>query len=301
MSEVKRRIDLKRSVRVKGDVYEAKIYIVPDELDEGLANWFIEKGMAEEIDVEVIELGEGPKAPGMGSPIEPNRAKKILALDKFKELVGNDYVELFAPAGHGKSRLLAYIAIEAMKAGKKVLYLDCEHSLPKRIEDQLGKFYQQLDFMNLEGIINTIAAIPKGYDLVCYDSMGFPILIKFIQLNLRERGDAIAKTILLRGHLKQYAERNNALTLATNQPVSELVGMDYTNKTEREQAIKYRDPVGGKSIHIAKAVIRMDIASQTSTESVFELRAFECQDLPFDKLIATFTINEQGERLEWKI
>lgn len=218
------------------------------------------------------------------------------AYDRLVELFGNDYIEIFAPAGHGKSRLLAHVALEARRAGRKVLFLDCEHSLPGRVERELGDGYRRLDFMNLDGIIGQIAGLPKGLDLVCYDSVGFPVLIKFVSMSLRERGDAIAKTILLRGHLKHYAETNGALALGANQPVSELYGM-----THELGDLEHRPPVGGKSIHIAKAVLRMGVERQTERESVFELRAFECQDLPFNKLLATFTVSDRGERMEWRV
>ncbi|GAI24485.1 unnamed protein product, partial [marine sediment metagenome] len=46
---------------------------------------------------------------------------------------------------------------------------------------------------------------------------------------------------------------------------------------------------------------RMSVESKKEGESIFGLRAFECQDQPFNKLLATFTINEKGERIEWKV
>jgi RecA/RadA recombinase len=121
---------------------------------------------------------------------------------------GGDYLEFFGNAGHGKSRLLAHIAIEAKRAGKKVLFLDCEHSVSDRIKKELGDGYRRIGFMNLEKIIEAIATVPKGYDLICFDSIGFPVLIRYAEMDMRQRGDAILKTILLRGHLKNYAETN---------------------------------------------------------------------------------------------
>ena len=219
-----------------------------------------------------------------------------LAIERLAELFGRDYIEIFGPAGHGKSRLLSFMALEAKRAGKRVLYLDCERSLPSRIERELGDCYRPLDFMDLDRIIDAVAALPRGLDAVFFDSIGFPVLIRFVRMSLRERGDAIAKTILLRGYLKHYAERNGAVAVAANQPVSELYGL-----THELASPERRPPVGGKSVHVAKAVLRMAVARQTEEESVFELRAFECQDLPFNKLIAVFTVGGGGERLEWKV
>lgn len=222
------------------------------------------------------------------------------AFDKLMELSdGGDYLEMFGGAGHGKSRLLAHISLEAKKAGKRVIFLDCEHSLPKRIQIALGDSYKRLGFMDLDKIINEIAKLADGYNLICYDSVGFPVLINFADMRMRERGDAIMKTVLLRGYLKDYAEVNKALALGTNQPKSELWGAG--RNIESKDLEEMTPPVGGKSIHVAKAVIRMSIERQTETETMFGLRAFECQDMPFNKLLATFTISEQGEKLEWKI
>jgi len=230
-------------------------------------------------------------------PKKEGEKPKATSYAKLMELAdGGDYLEIFAPAGHGKSRFLAHTTLEAKKAGKRVLFLDSEHSIPRRIQKALGDSYKRLDFMNLDAIINAVANLPEGLDLICYDSIGFPVLIKFVQMSLRERGDAIAKTILLRGHLKHYAEINGALALGTNQPVSELYGMSH----ELEN-IEERPPVGGKSIHVAKGVIRMDIGHRAENVSTFGLRAFEMQDLPFNKLLAVFTISGEGERVDWKI
>ena len=286
---MEREIVLKRDIKIKDRVWRAGRYKVPEDMAKELADWMLLRRP----DIAELVASEPPKPEKIESAAPPQK----LACERFKELIGSgDYIEIFAPAGCGKSRLLAHTALEAKRAGKKVLYLDCEHSLPKRFEKELGDGYQRLDFMNLDRIIEKIASLPKGMDAVFYDSVGFPVMIKFVKLNLRERGDAIAKTILLRGYLKHYAETNNALAIATNQPVSELYGMSH----ELED-IEHRPPVGGKSIHIAKAVLRLSIQRQNENESVFELRAFECQDMPFNKLLATFTIDGQGEKLEWEV
>lgn len=266
------------------------------EIDEGDASFLIQEGYAEQAGSKPAQKLENRAKP---SSLTPQKLGTLTALNRFQGLVDNDYIEIFAPAGHGKSRLLAHTALEAKRAGKKVVYLDCEHSLPERIEKELGDSYRRLDFMNLDRIIDAIANLPKGYDLVCYDSVGFPVLIKFVKMSMRERGDAIQKTILLRGYLKHYAETNKALAIGTNQPVSELYGMSH----ELEDLEK-RPPVGGKSIHIAKAVLRMEIIRQIENrESVFGLLAFEVQDMPFNRKIAEFSIsgeksNEKTE-LRW--
>lgn len=229
-------------------------------------------------------------------------AQKFAATNykKLLELAdGGDYLEFFASAGHGKSRFLAFIALEVIRAGKRAIFLDCEHSLPKRIQKQLGSSYKRLDFMDLDLLVDEVAKLPNGLDLICFDSIGFPVLISYAKMNMKQRGDALLKTILLRGYMKHYAENFDVLALGANQPKSDLWGASHDVKTEDLE--EKTPPVGGKSIHIAKGVIRMSVESKADGKSVFGLRAFECQDLPFNKLLATFTINEQGEKLEWKI
>lgn len=232
---------------------------------------------------------------------EVKPASKTVNYDKLLELAdGGDYLELFASAGHGKSRFLAFIALEVIRAGKRVIFLDCEHSLPKRIQKELGDSYKRLDFMDLDGLVAEVANLPLGLDLICFDSIGFPVLISYAKMNMKERGDALLKTILLRGYMKHYAENYDVLALGANQPKSELWGASHDVKTKDLE--EKTPPVGGKSIHIAKGVIRMSVESKKEGgESVFGLRAFECQDQPFNKLLAKFTIDDKGEKIEWKI
>lgn len=226
-------------------------------------------------------------------PVATNYMKLLELAD------GGDYLELFASAGHGKSRFLAFIALEVIRAGKRVIFLDCEHSLPKRIQKELGSSYKRLDFMDLDSLVDEVAKLPEGLDLICFDSIGFPVLISYAKMNMKQRGDALLKTILLRGYMKHYAENFDVLALGANQPKSELWGASHDVKTEDLE--EKTPPVGGKSIHIAKGVIRMSVESKKEGESVFGLRAFECQDQSFNKLLAKFTITDQGEKLEWKI
>lgn len=225
---------------------------------------------------------------------------KATSYDKLMELAdGGDYLEFFGSAGRGKSRFLAHVALEAKRAGLKVKFMDCEHSISNRIKKELGDSYQRLGFMDFDKLLDVFANLPKGYDLILFDSLGFPVLIKYAMMKFRQRGDAILKTILLRGYLKDYAETNHVLSLGANQPKSELWGASHGIEAgELEEKL---GPVGGKSIHVAKGVIRMSIERQDERETVFGLRAFECQDIAFNKLLATFTISDQGERIEWKI
>lgn len=231
-----------------------------------------------------------------GAPAE----KPKPAYERLVELFENDYVEVFGPAGSGKSRILAHVAIEAKQAGKKVYFLDCERSLPSHIRDALGNSYHKTDFMDLQKVIDDLANIPKGTELICFDSLGFPLLVRAAQMTMRERGDAYFKSYLIRGWLKKHAEDNKGLSLGANQPVSELW---EATKDEEEVALVrgIRPPTGGKSIHVAKATLRMVPVERSENRSVFEIRTYECQDMPFDKLLAVFTIDGSGERLEWKV
>ncbi|GAG95986.1 unnamed protein product, partial [marine sediment metagenome] len=243
-----------------------------------------------------------PKSEERPMPPKPKveQKPKATAYEKLMELAdGGDYLEIFGSAGHGKSRFLSHVALEAKRAGLKVKFMDCEHSISNRIKKELGDSYQRLGFMDFDKLLDVFANLPKGYDLILFDSLGFPVLIKYAMMKFRQRGDAILKTILLRGYLKDYAETNHVLSLGANQPKSELWGASHG--VEAENLEEKLGPVGGKSIHVAKGVIRMSIEDRTEEKTVFGLRAFECQDLPFNKLIATFTISGEGEKVEWKI
>jgi RecA/RadA recombinase len=258
---------------------------VSDE-DEQFAMWLVERGIAEYAKETHQDLG---KIGGEASPSEQKTA-----FERLVEIVGNDLVEIFGDAGTGKSRLMGHIAVEAQDNGKKVLYLDDENSLPKSVMVKL-KNYKYVG-MKLDNIVGVVANLEKGFDLICLDSIGYPVLVNYVELSLREQLRAIQKMILLRAHLKDYAIRNNGLAIATNQPVSEY-SIAELSREEKETAIL--EPFGGKGAFISKLLLRTEPIEKGEVTRI-AIKTYKARDLPFDRKIAEFVIAKEKTELRWE-
>jgi RecA/RadA recombinase len=162
--------------------------------------------------------------------------------DELLQLVGNDVLELFGRSGSGKSSFANAVIRDALNAGKKVLYLDTERNLLEPIK---GIDYRRVP--KLDNLVSAVESIPSGYNLIVLDSLGMPVLIDFVRMNLKEQGEALKKCIGIAGQLKLYSEYNNALVIIINQPESEL----GKNKTEDEL-----EPFGDKHVFTVKEIWR---------------------------------------------
>ena len=258
-----------------------------DDVDENFAQWLEKNGIAERVKNQPHDLGK------IDDKAMSNKTKNALSFEKLVEIVGNDLIEVFGDAGTGKSRLLGHIALEAQNAGKQVLYLDDENSLPNSIKSQL-KNYQYIG-MKLDSIINIVVQIKNGFDLICLDSIGYPVLVNYVELSLREQLRAIQKMILLRACLKDYAIRNKGLAIATNQPVSEY-SIAMLPADEKETAIL--EPFGGKGAFISKLLLRTEPIEKGEITRI-ALKTYKARDLPFDKQIAEFVIGEDKTEIRW--
>lgn len=301
--KVKRIIDLKRAMRVKGEFYPARQYKVPDEISWSLADWFIEKGMAEEVKVEVLE-----------GPSEANRDKKIVeearptpqktAFDKLQEIVGGHLVEIYSDTGNGKSRLVHHIAVEAEKAGKKVLYLDTEKSLPVGYEKQLRKYEVHTAKTALDLLKQLIARVRRArdeeLDLIIVDSIGLPVLASLPEMSMRERGDAFQLMASLRFQMMGFAFEHG-LTIATNQPVSELAQVGIAGKQPRVAENEPLPPFGGKSEFMAKLILRSEAIQKTPNKSIFKLVVYKAREHGREYELARFSIGKDGVSIDWKV
>lgn len=229
----------------------------------------------------------------LGKEARPTEQKT--AFDKLFGLVGNDLVEIFGDYGTGKSRLLGHIALEAQGAGKRVLFLDNENSLPRTVASRLQNY--EYVGMKLQPLIDRVANLKPGIDLVCVDSIGFPVLCNYFELGLRERLTALGRMILLRAHLKEYAVRNKGLAIATNQPVSEFAHSDMSpDQVPKNEPLP---PFGGKGAFISKLLLRTEVEARNPTATDIALLTYKARDIPFDRKIAMFKIGDDGTELIW--
>lgn len=269
-----------------GDVVDLKPEVADPLTLEGYCTVFDEAG-------EVKRTLDATKHGKFGGGARPTQQET--AYDRLLGLVGNDLVEIFGDYGTGKSRLLGHIALEIQNAKKRVIFFDNENSLPRPIADKLQNY--EYVGMRLQPLIDRVANLESGFDLVCVDSIGFPVLCNYFELGLKERLTALGRMILLRAHLKEYAVRNNGLAIATNQPVSEFAHSEMApDHIPRNEPLP---PFGGKGAFISKLLLRTEVESRHPNATKIALMTYKARDLPFDRKIATFTIGDGGTELAW--
>jgi len=267
---------------------------VSDE-DEQFATWLVERGIAEYVKETHQDLG---KIANGASPSEQKTA-----FEKLVELVGNHLIEIYSDTGNGKSRLVYHIAIEAQRSGKKVLYLDTENSLPVGYEKQLKNYELHTAKTALNLLTQLIARVRKARDedfnLIIVDSIGLPVLAALPEMSMRERGDAFQLMASLRFQMMGFAFEHG-LTIATNQPVSELAQIGIAGKEPKVAEGEPLPPFGGKSEFMAKLILRSEAVKKTPNQSVFKLLVYKAREHGQEYEFARFSIGKEGVSIEWK-
>lgn len=137
----------------------------------------------------------------------------------IENVVGRDLVQLFGATGSGKTTFCQKVMESALQHGKKILVLDTEKSFQEIPKNVTYKYYA--DFAD---VAEYVEKLPKGFELIVFDSLGLPILGKYGDptVNLRDKGDILLKCARISYMLKVYCQKNNAIGLVTNQPESEF-------------------------------------------------------------------------------
>ena len=299
-----REIALKRALRIKGEVWPAKRYKVPEEMTGSLADWIAQKipDAIESVGEPEIEEVEGPTLAEylpekLAKPAVPPKA--ATAYDKLLGLVGHDLVELFGPIGTLKSRFAHHVAIECQRLGKSVLYLDSEKSLS---ENRIAELEHYEFIPQLEKLIDRISNDKEHYDLLIVDSIGFPLLRSYFSLGVHERLTSLGKLILLRGYMKEFADRNRGLSFGTNQPVSDVwrIGKEE-EELEATGVTEILPPTGGKSAFLAKAILYTKLVEATEKRTVVDLKVYKARELPKQVQVARVSLTSEGMGIEWRI
>lgn len=189
------------------------------------------RGEEQQPEEEPAPFQEPPTEEALETPVSAPSKDSIY--DQIIDLYGPDLIEVFGESGNLKSKGFVALAMDAVKHGKKVLYLDTENNLSpaeKKAFAVAGVQYKYTPVMTQIGDI-IMKTIPNTKaDLVIIDSVGMPILRKFATLNAKQRGDALLELIAWLGSLKEWSFNNNGIALVSNQPASEF---GKTNPNER--------------------------------------------------------------------
>lgn len=314
---MEREIVLKKDIKIKDRIWKAGRYKVPGEMSKELADWLLEKrpditdldsamptperieeGKPDPIEYMQEAMTEAQKFKKEGSPT-PQKT----AFDKLLELVGNHLIEIYSDTGNGKSRLVYHIATEAERSGKKVLYLDTEKSLPVGYEKQL-KNYEVHTAKTALGLLRQLIervrrARDEDFNLIVVDSIGLPVLAALPEMSMRERGDAFQLMASLRFQMMGFAFEHG-LTIATNQPVSELSYVGVGGNAPKVSRNEPLPPFGGKSEFMAKLILRSEAIQKAPSKSIFKLAVYKAREHGQEYEFARFSIDNKGVSIEWK-
>ena len=324
---MERVIELKQDIPIRNKVWKAGRYKVPNDMSSLLADWLLKarsditkliSAGPSKLDLEVppeiepelepkadpIEylqqaMDEAQKSKAEVKPIQPQKT----AFDKLLELVGNHLIEIYSDTGNGKSRLVYHIATEAERSGKKVLYLDTEKSLPVGYEKQL-KNYEIHTAKTALGLLRQLTdrvrkARDEDFNLIVVDSIGLPVLAALPEMSMRERGDAFQLMASLRFQMMGFAFEHG-LTIATNQPVSELSRSSIGGKAPKVSEGEPLGPFGGKSEFMAKLILRSETVQKSPNQSIFKLMVYKARDHGQEYEFAGFSIGKDGVSIDWK-
>ena len=229
------------------------------------------------------QFSKAPEKKERKNAEEDNHYKIIAKLTDY------DILEIFSDSGTGKSKIAWAIAYNSLQHGHTVFYYDTERNISSEFAKKLGDSYHY-DPSPLR-LISFKKKLPK-VDLLVIDSIGMPFLIRYADMGLNERGNAILELISFMGALKEWCIRNNSVAIVTNQPTSEMTEM-------KKDAV--RKPWGGKAFHIAKEVVKPELVYSTPDETSIILKAFRMREYGKDTEIATVLITPDGVKIKWKI
>lgn len=186
-------------------------------------------------------------------------------IDFIYSIVGNDILEIFGETGSCKSKFCLNIALEALSKKQTIFFLDTERNLNNNDISRLGKSYTYNPiFQEIIKIVESLKTIIPKPQLVIIDSVGLPILTRYAKLSMKEKGDALLALIALMGDLKEYAYKNNAMIIVTNQPESEF----------NKQPGTIRQPFGDKSCFLVKEIWKSEKLSSKENSTKASIKSF---------------------------
>lgn len=207
--------------------------------------------------------------------------------EKLVKIVGHDVLQLFGDTGTGKTFFCIGLMREAVKNGKKVVFIDSERNLnfdETEKPENLTYYYSP----ELKDIINTCANLPKA-DLYILDSMGFPVVTQFAMASMKEKGDMLLKCVTLTHYLKVATWRNKALAVVTNQPVSPF------GKNIPEDQLP---PFGDKSQFGYKEIWRTTMERTNENETTCSIRAWRSRKFGRGKILFLMKISSKGVEIK---
>ena len=204
--------------------------------------------------------------------------------ERVRELSRNDNIQVFGPSGSGKTTFCVEVAKDAVRQGRKVIYLDAEGNMPD-VPEGVEVIYTP----RWDELLNYIRNLPKA-DLLIIDSIGMPVLSRYAAAGMDEKGKMLLQMVTFAWHAKQWCYLNQAPALITNQPVSSF-GKPNTPEEELR-------PFGDKSLFAFKECWRTKIVESTPHKTVCEVQAWRSRRYGRSKLLFRLTITDSGVEVD---
>jgi len=214
---------------------------------------------------------------------------KLEQITKFKDLAGEDLIEVFGHSGSGKSKLALALVREARAAGLPFIYVDTERNLTAEEARELGGSYRYL--RTIMQVDEFMRKIPTAR-LLIFDSAGYPILVHWSRMPFDQRMVALVKMINWLGTIKEWAGDNQALAVVMNQPESVFV--------QERSGREYPEPFGDKSIYAVKEVIFLE--KEKGREQITKVKGLAYRSRRYASLTPLFDMTIAKEvKLTWKV
>ena len=212
--------------------------------------------------------------------------------EKVYEIVEDDIVQIFGPSGSGKSSFCLALILDAVKHGKTVYFIDAERNIRKKEVTNLPKEIKYVYDPTLDGILNYVKYAPKA-DLLVLDSLGLPVVSKYSEVGMNEKGNMLLKCVTLASYLKVWTWRNSSLAVVTNQPVSEF----------GKENVKPEDlpPFSDKAKFSFKEIWRSEIIETKPDLTVCSIKAWRSRCFGRGRELFTVRISDEGIKVEVKV
>jgi len=221
-----------------------------------------------------------PERKEPATPEERPTERATTLEELLRRVVGADILEIFGDSGSGKT---AFCLRLFETSSSKKIYIDTERNF---VEPPRGGDYRYLASFN--ELYNAVAKLENGYRLVVVDSLGMPALGEYATVGMKERGEILMRCVAVMYRLKNYAARNDALIVITNQPVSELSGSTGID----------RDPFGDKHRYLAKEIWYSQLLASSPSETRCAFFAWRSRRFGRGKRLFTVRIKDEGVSVE---
>ena len=198
--------------------------------------------------------------------------------EEVRQLVGNNILLIFGKPGTGKTTFCIELAKDALKQGKKVLYVDTEYGVS---EDEVP--CDMAHAPNLDELDKLIKSpeVKKEYDVIIVDSVGMLIYPHMSRKGLKERSEMFLQRGAIMFTLREYAALHKKLIVMTTQP--NYFGEESGTELE-----------GAKYLHLAKEQWISSIVNSNPAMTLISISTYVSRKFGRGKELYRLRITSKG-------